>query len=72
VKGFIPERINAVVDRINRTGYRTVELVVTIQADARFDRSIRKGDQFIVPLLLIDGFELTTSGEVQKYSRSSD
>ncbi len=72
VKGFIPERINAVVDRINRTGYRTVELVVIIQEDARFDRSIRKGDQFIVPLLLIDGFELTTSGEVQKYSRSSD
>jgi hypothetical protein len=69
---FIPEQVSAVVDRIKRTEYRAIELVVTISEDSKFDRLIRKGDRFVAPLFRIDEFELTTSGDVKKQSKRSN
>ena len=68
----IPERINAKVDRLRRTGYGVVMLEVTIVDDARFDLTVRKGDKAVFSPYEVDRFELRTSDQVLQRERSYD
>ena len=68
----IPERINAKVDRLRRTGYGVVMLEVTIVDDARFDLTVRKGDKAVLSPYEVDRFELRTSDQVLQRERPYD
>ncbi len=68
----IPEKTEATVNRILRTGYGSITLNATILRDAKFDRSICEGDTVSLYLYQIDGFELKTSDQVLKRNRKQD
>ena len=58
-----PEKILARVERLQRSRYGSVSLKVIILQDARFDPTIRQGDQVLILLNQVDQFEIQPTGQ---------
>lgn len=63
------ERITAKFNKVNRNGYRNTQVLATILNEPKYNPSIKKGDEVILYMDIIDGFELQTSGQTTKQDR---